>query len=163
MKVSEKVALTKDLFSMLATICVAIWAVYGTWLKNEEHIADLQVLELQQKTSVHSHVRPEMSIRKLHNGEEGTVFSILVQLENIGNEDVRVSLDDRSILISKINFKDNQASYGNPIYIGNSRYKGFTKLVGSFIDIGPSEKYEISYVSRIIEYNTGIDKTIYVE
>ncbi len=149
MKIVEKVAVAKDVFSMLAAICVAVWALYGTWVKNEEYIADLQVLELQQKTSMHSRVLTEMSIQKLHIKEEGTVFSISVQLKNVGNEDVRVSLNDKTILISKIDFEDGRPVYGTPIYIGNSRYRGFEKVVWDFIDIGPSEKYEISYVSRI--------------
>jgi hypothetical protein len=150
-KFADKLAVTKELVSILAAICVAIWAVYSTWIKKEEHIAELQVLELQQKTSLQSHVIPEMSVEQLQKGGDGTILSVLVKLENTGNEMVRISLDDRSVLIVKVEFQDNQSVYGDPVYIGRSRYKGLRKVVGPFIDIGPSEKYQISYVSRIEE------------
>ncbi|MCC4210917.1 hypothetical protein [Vibrio parahaemolyticus] len=49
MKIVEKVTIAKEVFSILAAICVAAWAVYGTWVKREQSIAELQVIDLQQK------------------------------------------------------------------------------------------------------------------
>lgn len=149
MKALDKLHMFKEIFSMIAVTCVAVWAIYSTWIKKEERIADLQVIELQQKTDLRSHLFSAMSTEQLYKDENGVVLAISVRLENAGNETVRATLDDRSVFISKVEFESNQTFYNEPIYIGSSRYKGLTKLVAPFVDIGSNEKYELSYVTKI--------------
>ncbi|HDM8135370.1 TPA: hypothetical protein P0E15_004958 [Vibrio harveyi] len=144
MKIVEKVTIAKEVFSILAAICVAAWAVYGTWVKREQSIAELQVIDLQQKTSLMSSVLTEMTVKQFTT-KSGVVLAMEITLENIGNEDVRISLDKNSILVTKMNFKDGQVVYNEPVYLGHSRYQGQSKITLPYIDIGPHEKYDISY------------------
>ena len=144
MKILETVTITKEIFSIIAAICVAAWAIYGTSVKREQSIAELQVIELQQKTSLMSSVLTDMNINQFTT-KSGVVLAMGITIENIGNEDVRISLDKNSILVAKMNFEDGQVVYSEPVYLGHSRYLGKNKITLPYIDIGPREKYDISY------------------
>ena len=52
---------------------------------------------------------------------------------------------------SKIEFENDRAVYREPDYFGDSRYQGFTKFVGPYINVGPNEKYKISFISKVDE------------
>ncbi|MEC8324945.1 MAG: hypothetical protein VX100_02350 [Pseudomonadota bacterium] len=144
MKIIERVTITKEIFSIFAAACVAGWAVYGTWVKREQSIAELKVIELEQKTSLVSSVLTNMTIEQFPT-DNGIALSVRITLENTGNEDVSVSLDKDSILISKMSFEDGQAVYDEPVYLGQSRYIGKNKITLPYVEIGPHEKYDISY------------------
>ena len=148
MKATEKVTVVKEIFLMLAAICVAAWAVYGTWIKREESIAELQVVELRQKTNLASSALTNINVQQFMT-EGGVVLAIGITLENIDNEDVRVLLDNNSILVAKMDFKDGHVTYNEPVYLGHSRYQGKNKIALPFIDIGPREKYDISYAYKV--------------
>jgi hypothetical protein len=154
MNTRNKIESIKDIFSIIAAICVAIWAVYSTWSQNEKRIADLKVVELEQKTTLRSHIVTNIQIQKLQSGKNSTILIAKVDLKNIGNQDVRVSLSNRTILISKVVFNKEGVDYKEPKYFGDSRYRGNTKLIGPFIDIGSNESYRLSYVTQINEQGT---------
>ncbi|ODS23540.1 hypothetical protein AB835_08340 [Candidatus Endobugula sertula] len=151
---SEKITAFKDLFSIGAAICVAAWAAYGIWLKNEERIADLKVIELEQKTDLRSHLLSEIIVDELHNDGSSTIFTIDVNLNNIGNDSVRVILDERSLLISKVQFQESKPLYRDVTYIGDYRYRGVSKIVGPFVDVGPKESYRLSYSIKLDSLGT---------
>ncbi len=154
MNTKDKITSVKDLFSIVAAICVAIWAVYSTWSLNEKRIADLKVVELEQKITLRSHLVTQMQIQKLQTENNSTVLVADIELNNLGNEVVRVSLDNRSILLSKVQFAKDGVAYNDTRYFGDSRYTGKTKWVGPFIDISGKENCRLSYVTKIIEPGT---------
>jgi hypothetical protein len=151
MRFFENLSSVKEIFTMVAAICVAFWAVYGMWIKKEQMIADLKVVELQQNTALRSSLLPSMAVQQYKLDESSVALGIDITLENMGNEDVRVLLDERAILISKVDFVNNEPVYGTPVYLGNSRYQGDVKRTLPFLDVGEHEKYDISYIYKVSE------------
>lgn len=134
---------------MLAAVCIAGWALYSTWVKNEQRIADLQVLELQLSTSLRSNVKVDLQVSQIHKNDHGSIISVKAVLENEGNEDVRVTLDDASMQIVEVAFESAQAVFGKPHSFGNSRFSGTDKSVYPFIDVGPGQQYQIVFVTNV--------------
>jgi hypothetical protein len=142
-------ATIKDISAIIAALGVLCWSIYSSVLKNEVKIAELQKLELEQKTSLRSALLPTMKVEQIKSEDGGTVLSIGMKFRNAGTEQVRLILNDRSALVAEIDFSDVGVSYIDEVYIGNSRFVESKKIVASYIDIGPKEEYEIYYVHKI--------------
>ena len=148
---SEYITAIKDFFSILAAICVGVWAIYSSVVKNEERKADLEIIELEQKTNISPHLSTSIIIEQVTSLDKNRVYAVYVALKNTGDEDVRVYLDKESLLVAEVEIQDNGVRFNNVTQLGESRFIGRSKVVGPFLDIGANESYDIAYISAVNE------------
>ena len=152
MNTKEKITACKDITSIFAAVCIAIWAVYSMWIKNEERIADLEVTKLEQDTKLRSRIILEMKTQIMSKHKDETIIKVDIELTNKGNHTARVLLEDEALSILKVKFNENSIDYNDLKYFGSYRYRGQGKMfIGDYIDISGDETYKISFVTKVIE------------
>jgi hypothetical protein len=149
LSILEIISASKDVVSILAAICVGIWAIISVKTLNEERIADLKVIELEQKIEKKSHLNSTMELKAHSINSNERVIQIVVTVTNNGNEFSRLDLDNRALSISKVIFKESGTEYGDTTYIGNSRFSGNSKFVLPYLDIGSKENYRLNFITKV--------------
>lgn len=151
MSKSEFITALKDIVSIIAAICVGVWAIYSSVIKNEERKADLEVLALEQNTNISPQLSTSISIDQVSNLDINKVYAIYITLKNTGEEDARVYLDKESLLMAEVEPQVNGVQYNNVRYLGDTRFTGASKIIGPFLDIGANESYDLAYLATMKE------------
>jgi len=150
LNILEVVTLVKDIFSILAAICVGIWAVYNLLILNEERIAGLKVKELTQKTELKPQISSSMELTYHSLAEGEYAIQIRIKISNNGSEFSRLNLEKESLSISKVSFDKELPEFSETAYIGDAKFSGWPKVVLPFLDVGANEEYTLNYITKVV-------------
>lgn len=150
-----KVGVAASLVSVVALLCVAGWTVWVTYyVKQDSQMSALLLKEMQIKTELSAHVGSTLKTQMMPAEDGASLLEVGVTLSNSGNDIARLNLDRRVLSIVKVQrFDAGLPVYGPAWDVAEARYDGMssTLLVFPFLDIGPSETYELKYIVKLDE------------
>ncbi|MCF5054848.1 hypothetical protein GIW50_18530 [Pseudomonas syringae] len=153
--VQIKVGVFASVASLVALLCVAAWTVWVTYyVKQDSQMSALLLKEMQIKTELSAHVGATLATHLMPAEGGASVLEIGVTLSNSGNDIARLNLDRRVLSVVKVErFEAGLPVYGRAWDIAGARYDGMssTLLVFPYLDVGPSESYELKYVVKLDE------------
>nr|WP_314527236.1 hypothetical protein [uncultured Pseudomonas sp.] len=144
--------ITLNFISVIAAIVIGIWAWWSTYtVKREGEIAELTLQDLKQKTQLAPHIGTKIQTKIHPSNNTETTLEVAVTLTNQGTDFARLNLEKRALSITKVDFRSGAPDFNHTRNLGDTRYKGETEIVFPYIDIGPSETYELNYIFQIEE------------
>ena len=150
-----KVGVVASLLSLVGLLCVGGWTVWVTYyVKQDSQMSALLIKELQLKTELSAHVGATLATQLKPTEGGSSLLEVGVTLSNSGNDIARLNLDRRVLSIIKVQrFEAGLPVYGPAWDVATARYDGMssTLLVFPYLDIGPSESYELKYVVKLDE------------
>ena len=150
-----KVGVIASLLSLVGLLCVAGWTVWVTYyVKQDSQMSALLIKEMQQKTELSAHVGATLKTQLMPAEDGASLLEIGVTLSNSGNDIARLNLDRRVLSVVKVQrFDAGLPVYGPAWDIATARYDGWssTLVVFPYLDIGPSESYELKYIVKLDE------------
>ncbi|MFC6335394.1 hypothetical protein GIR22_10465 [Pseudomonas sp. CCM 7891] len=150
-----KVGIAASLLSIVTLACVAGWTIWVThYVKRESEMTTLMLKEMTQKTDLSPHVGTVLATKLTTAEGGGSLVEVGVTLSNQGNDIARMNLGQRVLSIVKVQrFDSGLPVYGPAWDVAAARYDGMSSalLVFPYLDIGPSESYELKYMVRLDE------------
>jgi len=138
--------------SVLAAIAIGAWACWSTYaVKREGEIAELTLQDLKQKTSLAPHIGTRLQTKIHPSPTTATTVEVAVTMTNQGTDFARLNLEPRVLSITKVDFQSGSPVFNHTRSLGDTRFKGETEWIGGYVDIGPSETYEINYIFQVAE------------
>ena len=110
----------KNVVIALSVIIGGIWAFYTFDAKLEAQNAKAQLKKVEYELTQRPVLIPNMKVFSVDSGSsESWILKVRLKIENIGNTDVEINLDQESIRVAKIKLKDGVIiGYQDPIYVG---------------------------------------------
>lgn len=150
-----KVAVAASLLTLVGLLCVGGWTVWVThYVKQDSQMSALLLKEMQMKTELSAHVGATLATRLMPFEGGARLLEVGVTLSNSGNDIARLNLGSRVLSIVKVErFEAGLPVYGVAWDVAAARYDGMssTLVVFPYLDIGPSESYELKYVVKLDE------------
>lgn len=150
-----KVGVVASLLSLVGLLCVAGWTVWVTYyVKHDSQMSALLLKEMQLKTELSPHVAATLKTQLMPAEDGASLLEVGVTLSNSGNDIARLNLDRRVLSIINVQrFDAGLPVYGPAWDVATARYDGMssTLWVFPYLDIGPSETYELKYIVKLDE------------
>lgn len=72
-----------------------------------------------------------------------------VTISNQGTQVARVILNNSALSLVEVEFEEGWPRFVAERSIGDTRYRGVSKVVHDYIDVGAGESYEVSYIFQV--------------